>query len=436
MAECYPINKLVSIRSYIALHYLYHYSYYLYSVSLPNKNGVPQFDLTVSEEVPSVGLETKSFTATQLAIRKVIANVFQYYDIPLEINEKIYSIFKNKLHRMGRAAAVRSGGKKEKLVKEWRDSVWEFIVDASEAKRQFLIKKRKVEEQLKYKSAKRQQLEMAVNTLQRDIAALKEVNGIAKGSQRRKRQWTSYSRQHKRVIKNQTKVQLSQAISLCNTAPLKVESIQLSNQETGEVEVLDIDKGTFSTLKSAVPEPVVEGDEKALLALYIKDQFNISDRAYLAMTKLSADLPRKYQLKNLAGDLDAKFELKATPGGTTGVQQSLLHRLTLRLEQLKKSDLLPSSNRLRIRLSGDGTYIAKNLHVINFTFTLIEETRGTSTATENHSLAILNIPEKYECLKIGLSDIISEAKGLMSIEFNSTIYDIEYFLSGDWKFLG
>ena len=74
--------------------------------------------------------------------------------------------------------------------------------------------------------------------------------------------------------------------------------------------------------------------------------------------------------------------------------------------------------------------------MINFTFTLIEKTKGTSTATENHSLAILNIPEKYECLKIGLSDIISEAKGLMSIEFNSTIYDIEYFLSGDWKFLG
>ena len=159
----------------IALHvYLCYYSYYLhvYSVSLPNKYGVPQFDLNVSEEV-HVGLETskdRSFTATQLAIRKVIANVFQYYDIPLEINEKIYSIFKNKLHRMGRAAAVRSGGKKEKLVKEWRDSVWEFVIDASEAKRQFLIKKRKVEEQLKYESAKRQQLEMAVNTLQRDIA--------------------------------------------------------------------------------------------------------------------------------------------------------------------------------------------------------------------------------------------------------------------------
>ena len=76
------------------------------------------------------------------------------------------------------------------------------------------------------------------------------------------------------------------------------------------------------------------------------------------------------------------------------------------------------------------------MHVINFTFTLIEETQGTSTASENHSLAILNIPEEYESLKIGLSDIISEAEGLRSIEFNSTIYEVEYFLSGDWKFLG
>ena len=153
------------------------------------------------------------------------------------------------------------------------------------------------------------------------------------------------------------------------------------------------------------------------------------------MSKLCSDIPRTHKLKELAQEINNKFELKPTPCGK-GIQQSLHDQLTWRLQQLKQKNLLPSSNELRVRLSGDGTNIAKNLHVINFTFTIIEETNCTSTATENHTLAILNVPEKYDSIKEGLADIITEAESLQMINFDSTTYKIEYFLSGDWKFLG
>lgn len=66
---------------------------------------------------------------------------------------------------------------------------------------------------------------------------------------------------------------------------------------------------------------------------------------------------------------------------------------------------------VRLKLSGDGTAIGRNLHVINFTFTLLDSGGATSVAG-NHSLAILKVPEKYDELHSGLQDVVSEASDL------------------------
>ena len=58
-----------------------------------------------------------------------------------------------------------------------------------------------------------------------------------------------------------------------------------------------------------------------------------------------------------------------------------------------------------------GTKIGKNLHVINFTFVLPDEEQSLSAAG-NHTIAILKIPEAYEELLLGLSDIAHEVEQL------------------------
>lgn len=41
----------------------------------------------------------------------------------------------------------------------------------------------------------------------------------------------------------------------------------------------------------------------------------IFQTAYLAVSKLSNELPRTYKLKRQAAELNSRYELKSTPGG-------------------------------------------------------------------------------------------------------------------------
>ena len=102
-----------------------------------------------------------------------------------------------------------------------------------------------------------------------------------------------------------------------------------------------------------------------------------------------------------------------------------------RLQQLK----LNSGETIQVKLTGDGTNIAKHVHVVNFAFTLLNEGSLASSPFGNHSLAILQVPEKYDSLSGSLADIVTEASELNSVEVNGNQHRVEYFLGGDLKFL-
>lgn len=87
-----------------------------------------------------------------------------------------------------------------------------------------------------------------------------------------------------------------------------------------------------------------------------------------------------------------------------------------------------------MKLSGDGTSIGKRLHVVNFTFTILEGDRAYGAAG-NHCIAIFREPETYESMKICLRDIINEIENLKEIVVNGKTYTVEYYLGRDWKFL-
>ncbi len=53
----------------------------------------------------------------------------------------------------------------------------------------------------------------------------------------------------------------------------------------------------------------------------------------------------------------------------------------------------------------------------------------------NYTIAILNDEEKYECLQKHLKDIIEDIISFTEISYNGVQYEIEYSLSGDYKFL-
>ena len=50
----------------------------------------------------------------------------------------------------------------------------------------------------------------------------------------------------------------------------------------------------------------------------------------------------------------------------------------------------------RIKLTGDGTQIGRELKVINFAFTIIQEGKKALSVAGNYSLAILQTGESYD----------------------------------------
>ena len=69
-----------------------------------------------------------------------------------------------------------------------------------------------------------------------------------------------------------------------------------------------------------------------------------------------------------------------------------------------------------------------------FTFTLLDENQAAS-ASGNHILAVFKQPESYQYLKNALEDIIQEVEDLQEIDVDGNVFQISYYLGGDWKFL-
>ena len=155
------------------------------------------------------------------------------------------------------------------------------------------------------------------------------------------------------------------------------------------------------------------------------------------LSQLTHDLPRMYELKSASKEINSRTIISPTPGHILGVQQRLRDRLVLQLHhRLKDSQFLSryhTNKHINIKLSGGGTRVGRNLHVVNFTFTLVDEPQATSVAG-HHTLAILEMSEHYDELSASLQDIADEVNDLSQLELDGEFYQLQYFLGGDWKF--
>ena len=143
-------------------------------------------------------------------------------------------------------------------------------------------------------------------------------------------------------------------------------------------------------------------------------------------------MPKYYKLKRRIQELNKLWNIQPTPSGTIGVQQSLENCLRLCLLRLLKvapqDATFRHTKQIRVKLSGDGTWVGKRLHVVNFTFTIPDEGPMAYSSEGNHVLAILKVPESYESLANALEDIRREVCELKEIEVDANTYEIIYFL--------
>ena len=117
-----------------------------------------------------------------------------------------------------------------------------------------------------------------------------------------------------------------------------------------------------------------------------------------------------------------------------GVQLCLTTCITACLVHLLLSTT-GTQRKVHIKLTGDGTLIARGLNVITFPFSVLEKELQPTSVNGSHPIAIIKSTEKFENLSLNLQNIIEEASTLKEIHINGITFEIELFLGGDWKFL-
>ena len=88
-----------------------------------------------------------------------------------------------------------------------------------------------------------------------------------------------------------------------------------------------------------------------------------------------------------------------------------------------------------MKASGDGTRIGKHLQLLNVTFSIINEGNVAMSEEGNYVIAVFKTKDDYVRIRDSLSDFRDEIRNLSSITCGDKIFQIEYFLGGDWKFL-
>ena len=364
-----------------------------------------------------------------LAIEHVITKTFNHYSIPLEISEGTRRIFKAKLWRMGNALSKMRGFKRMEKIESWKDEDWKFEVDAMKVKQNEV--KRKLEADIRKEQEKGRKLEQEVKTLKSANKKLTKqfISGNPTGRGPSTRVWQSYSRQQQLNKKKKLANGIQTALEFCEEQRYKACSIEVENIDTNKREILDLDTSIYR------PKPTEnynsDNDRLHSIAL-VKDKFTISNAAYHELSVVS-DLPNLNQVKSLTQSLNNEFDIKGAPNGITGVQQSLAACVEARVRNVIMKT--PDIQKIRVKLTGDGTQIARGLTIVNVAFTILEEGDQASSVVGNHSVAIFKIPETYENLAAALEDICKEGKQMKSITINDKSYEIETYLGGDLKFL-
>ena len=383
-------------------------------------------------------------------VRTWIQKIGEKLNIVIQYSERLYGLLINRANYIRRKVRLCSGTvpKKRFLQLEWEFQLEHSEVEVAAMSREIEQFKVQVITLQAPKSSMKQEvnkLESEKQSLQRKTVVLSDrlrKSPLATANHTRSRSlkpFDDYSESHKRRLKRTRAQTCELSLSWLEKEGLIPISVQVHNRESGKTETVSLSQS--DTISLFGPGDDTSEDNLAIInmLLFVKDWYNISGEAYHELASICKALPRHYGIKQRIAELNRLWNIKRTPYGIIGLQQSLEDRLQIRLTHLlrvSKSDAAFRQEKvLHVKLSGDGTNIGKRLHVINFTFTLLEEGPLAHSCHGNHILVVLKEAEKYESLKNGLSDIRAEVENLKTLEQNGIKFGRTYYLGGGLKFL-
>ena len=246
-------------------------------------------------------------------------------------------------HLRQRSHAVRGGSQRRKFF----GKMWTFHIPSGYM--------------LKNLECANSELKAKVDTLTRELSVaselLKKVDSNASGPRgRRKCCHTSkhYSQRHERRLKRQR-------AESCSASLAWMEEVLALNTRTKETETIDLKQSLEGGLQ--LTHESLDDDQADIVSmmLHVKDKHQISGLAYHEMAKLCQQMPRHYRLKNKISELNKLWDIRPSPNGIIGVQQSLLGRLLQRIHHLVSET--PPNHRLQSEARSESETVQSwNLH--------------------------------------------------------------------------
>ena len=246
---------------------------------------------------------------------------------------------------------------------------------------------------------------------------------------------TLYSERHQRLLKSRRTRACEVSLAWLQNEGFTPTKLDVVQNRTGVTETVRFSHLECQGLLESPDQPTQDEVHTINMMLYVKDRYCVSGDAYHELAQACKHMPRHYKIKARIMELNKLWNIRQTPNGIVGVQQSLEERLRARISILLKSPDVNVDHIIRVKLTGDGTWVGKGLHLINFGFTVLEEGSLAYSCDGNHPLAIFSSNEDYDGLYNALADIREDVETLKAIEVDGVTYQIVYYLGGDWKFL-
>jgi len=312
--------------------------------------------------------------------------------------------------------------------------------------------------------------------LQRQIDHLKEENKNFKNelNNEKKKYKVLRSNDHthrvgtSRTSKFEHKQRIKQILNILNsdlkTCNLNFDSIVIKNADPNEDTAFSLKFLTDSASVAEVSNVITTAKADVDKCIYFKDKITIADHKYHAfkngmelkmqMASLKAIRKRKAEISNFIeiNEFSDGYYIKPT--------KLIKIRIVKFLTALNNETLL-RNKKIQIKLSCDGTQLSRNVTIINFVFSIINEGKKASTASGNYRIGAFRIlkenyeaikpwlPALYEQIKLFKEFKYSKTKNILLENFeyeefrvasdfdeqNSYSFEIEYLFSADMKMI-
>ena len=253
------------------------------------------------------------------------------------------------------------------MAQNWKFEVYSYETSVTALKEENRMLKKELSECTVEKNATKTQLEKLQAQVQLASEKLKNQDspsGVARGPQNPSGE---YSDSHQRLLKRKRMRSCELSLAWLQREGYTPTKVELKCNKTGKKETIVLSEEECQTLTSSMDKPTQDDMDIVNMMLYAKDRFSVSGSAYHEMAQACREMPRHYKLKERIRELNKLWNICPTPNGVVGVQQALEDRLRVRictlLQTAQPDAPFRIQQKVRVKLSGDGTWVGKRLHL-------------------------------------------------------------------------